>query len=127
MKKKNLHSSVVKIGFHDAVVNGQKCKIYPDSGASGTIVPKHLVKNTKPGCKNVWTVLSGNNHEFTRHRVPVTFNGMTKNIVVSASNTKNNVAWVGYPHLIQFGVKKIDITSSTGNYKMIKPMKKIKC
>lgn len=117
----------IKIGYHDAIVNGKKCKIYPDSGASGTIVPRSLVKGTNKGCNNSWSVLSGNVRKFTRHRVPITFNGKTKTIIVSQSGLKPGLVWMGYPHLKQFGIERIDITKAAGDYKLIKPLKKIKC
>ena len=109
-----MSKKTIKLGNHEIKLNGSIVSMYPDSGATGTIIPKHMLRGQKPLCTERVTVLNGRRVKMGLYRVNVVFNGKRRVLMAHGMNRSvpGSPVWMGYNDLNRFGVSLIDISPS---------------
>lgn len=112
----------LKLGTYPIYINNRKARMYPDSGASLTVVPTHLVDQKDLTCKNKVTVLNGRSVSMKKTTVYMKFRNKIKKIDVHiAPHMTGDIVWVGYPQLRLFGIHSIDIKNTKRNFTTSSP------
>ena len=118
--------NTIGLGYHKVRLGDKRtgvveAKMYPDSGASMTIVPMSMLRQLKlqpRKCTTQMSTLNGSVTPMPLYRLPVTLRGQTRRIMVAGSALKGDVIWMGYPHLVDtFNIRFIDLRAPVrGNY-----------